>query len=101
MATTNSNTVSAVQARKQLGELLDKAYYRNESFVVERAGEAKAAIVPIREYKQMQRRKAKAKKRFFAMTDAIRKQTSKHSPEVMQAAIDEAIRATRTEKKPA
>ena len=62
MATPSTNTVSAVQARKQFGELLDKAFYRNESFVVERSGEPRAVIVPLQEYSEMKRMKQEAKK---------------------------------------
>ena len=97
-AKTPENTISAVKARQQFGELLDKADYRGESFVIKRAGKLKAAIVPIREYQQMKQSKAKAKKRFFAMTDTVLKRTSKYPPKQVQAAIDEAVKATRRGK---
>ena len=95
----SQNTITAVQARKQFGQLLDKAYYRRESFVVARAGEPRAVIVPLPEYADMQRRKQEAKERFFAMTDELRTRFAKEDPKKVQQAIDEAIRAVRLENK--
>jgi prevent-host-death family protein len=93
-----SQSITAQEARRRLGELLDKAYYRRESFVVERAGEPKAALVPMAEYNEMLRLKQEARERFFALVDEIQKRTSAYDPEAVQAAIDEAIEATRREK---
>lgn len=39
-------TVSALEARKNLGEILDRAYYKGEETVVERKGKVIAKIVP-------------------------------------------------------
>lgn len=43
--------VSALKARKNLGELLDKAYYKGDSFIIERAGKELAAIISLKDYK--------------------------------------------------
>lgn len=37
------NTINAVKARKRFGELLDKADYREECFLVKRSGKLKAS----------------------------------------------------------
>ena len=42
-----SNTVSAIEARRNLGEILDRAYYKGEETVVERKGKVIARIVPV------------------------------------------------------
>jgi len=43
--------VSALKARKNLGELLDKAYYQGNTFIIERAGKEIAAIISLEDYK--------------------------------------------------
>ena len=93
-----STYIPAIEARKRFGELLDKTFYRGESFIVERAGEPKAAIVPVREYEELQRRKKIARERFWEMTETLRKRTSQYDPKEIQAAIDEAIEAVRHSK---
>lgn len=86
-----------MELRNQPGTLLDRVFYRGESFVVEKAGEARAVIVPIREYKDMVRRKQAARERFWEMTQELRKRLEPYEPEEIQAAIDEAIEAVRRE----
>ena len=49
-----TETVSALKARKNLGELLDKAHYQSDSFIIERAGKEIAAIVPLEDYKKLE-----------------------------------------------
>jgi len=83
-------TISAQDARRKFGELLDKADYRNESFVIERSGQAKAAIVPMAEYNEMLRMKSESKKRLFAIIDEVQKRTSEHSRDEIKAAVYEA-----------
>jgi len=39
--------LSAVEARKKLGEVLDGVYYRGDEVVIERAGKPLAVVVPI------------------------------------------------------
>ena len=40
-------TVTALQARHNLGELLEGAFHRGDQFVIERAGKPMAAVVPL------------------------------------------------------
>ena len=91
---TVSRTVSAQEARRKFGELLDKAFYRRESFVVERAGEPKAVIVPMSEYNEMQRLREEARKRLFARIDQTQAQLAARDPDAFEAIIQEAIDAT-------
>lgn len=97
MAIQLSNTVSAVQARKQFGKLLDKAFYRNESFIVERSGEPRAVIVPLQAYQEMKRKKQEAKARLFSMIDEISARNKDVDSEEIQVAIDEAVAEVRAE----
>ena len=50
-------TVSALAARKSLGELLESVYYRGDEVVVERAGKPMAVIIPVHQYERLERQK--------------------------------------------
>jgi prevent-host-death family protein len=97
LATTPS--ISMMDLRSQPGTFLDRVFYRNESIVIERAGEPKAVLIPLREYQDLQRRKQEARERFWEMTQEIRKNVAQYDPAEIQAAIDEAISAVRKENR--
>lgn len=46
-----ATVVSAMEMRRELGDKLERAYHRNERFIVERKGKPMAALVGIEEYK--------------------------------------------------
>ena len=48
-------TVSALEARRKLGELLESVYYRGDEVVIERAGKVMAVIVPAGRYEAIER----------------------------------------------
>ena len=47
-------TISAYDARRRFGQLLEETFYQKDHFVVERSGRPMAAIVPIDEYHKWQ-----------------------------------------------
>jgi prevent-host-death family protein len=47
--------ISAVEARKRLGEVLESVYYRGDEVVIERAGKAMAVVIPAERYEAMER----------------------------------------------
>ncbi|MBZ0097701.1 MAG: type II toxin-antitoxin system Phd/YefM family antitoxin [Taibaiella sp.] len=96
----NQNTIDMMDLRSQPGTVIDNVFYRNTSFVIKRSGKARAVIVPLREYEDMQRRRKEAKERFFAMTEELQARFAKEDPKKVQQMIDEAIEAIRREKKP-
>jgi prevent-host-death family protein len=52
-------TINALKARQQLGTLLEEVFYRDEQFIIERAGRPMAAVVPVwqlEEWQQLQDR---------------------------------------------
>lgn len=53
--------IGAFEARRQFGQILKEVEMKRESFVVERHGEAVAAVVPIAVYDQWK----KGRKEFF------------------------------------
>ena len=95
MTTSNSLagtiSISAMELRSNPGTILDRVDYKKESFIVERAGKAKAVLIPMSEYEEVQRIKKDAKSKLLSMAKKIQKQTSKYDPKKIQAAIDEAV----------
>jgi hypothetical protein len=85
------NLVSAVQARKQFGELLDEAFYLNKSFVVERSGEPRAALVPLQVYSELKQLKKQARLRFMKTTKTMRKAFSSLEQKEQKKLVKEAL----------
>jgi prevent-host-death family protein len=83
--------VTAIKARKNLGELLEEVYYRGDQYVIERAGKPMAAIVPLWQLEAwLQRQEA-----FFDMVDEVHQRAPDAAPEIIEQDIQEAIRAAR------
>jgi prevent-host-death family protein len=49
--------IAAFEARRSFGKLIQDVLVRGDQFVIERHGEAVAAVVPIDVYRQWQRRR--------------------------------------------
>jgi prevent-host-death family protein len=47
--------LSAVEARKRLGEVLEGVFYRNDEVVIERAGKPMAVVIPTWLYANIER----------------------------------------------
>jgi prevent-host-death family protein len=47
-------TVSAMEARRRLGELLESVYYRGDEVVIERAGKVMGVVIPASRYEAIQ-----------------------------------------------
>lgn len=92
-------SVSAMDFRKEPGRFLDRVSYRGESFLIERAGEPKAVLVPIRDYQAMKRLKETAKDRFFSMTKELRQSFKNVDSKEIEVEIEKAIGETRKTKK--
>lgn len=90
-----ANSVTTIELRNKLGEVLDRTFYRHETFVIERKGRRLAAIVPMEQYEQMQMRE----NRFDKNLARIRERFADLSPEEVEKMVDEAVRAVRREKR--
>lgn len=84
-------TVNALKARKNLGQLLEEVYYKGDQYVIERAGRAMAAVVPVWQLKEWQDRRA----RFFGMVDELRSKGKKRKPSTVERDVADAVRAVR------
>jgi prevent-host-death family protein len=47
--------VSAVEARKRLGEILEGVHYRGDEVIIERAGKPMAVVIPAERYEAMEK----------------------------------------------
>jgi prevent-host-death family protein len=85
-------TVNALKARQNLGQLLEEVYYKGDQYVIERAGKPMAAVVPLWQLEEWQKRRAQ----FFAAVEEVQQQNQQVKPEIIEQEVREAIRAVRT-----
>jgi prevent-host-death family protein len=89
--------LSAVEARKRLGEVLDGVYYRGDEVVIERAGKPLAVVVPVKLYEQQQKRRQEAWDRLLEITDRVAERNKDVPIEVIEAEVDEAVQWARAQ----
>ncbi len=88
-------TVSAVQARQRLGELLEGVYYRGDEVVIERAGKVMAVVVPEARYKQIDA----SRQRLLELIEQAQARNRDVPYEDIQREVDEAIHEVREERR--
>ena len=86
-----TKTVNALKARKNLGQLLEEVYYKGDQYVIERAGRPMAAVVPIWQLEEWQKRR----QRFFGMVGELWEKNKPVRPDVIEQEVEEAARAAR------
>lgn len=91
-----TSTINAMDLRRESGTLLDRADYRSESFVIERAGKPKAVLVPYSEFEQFQRIRQEATERYFASVDKMREAFSDIHEQEIDTLVEEAVQAVRS-----
>ena len=84
-------TISAMRARASLGRMLEEVYYRGDQFIIERAGKAMAALVPIEQFEKLR----KAREEFFALVDEIHEANKGIPADVIERDVAAAVRAAR------
>lgn len=84
--------VSAVDARKRLGALLDTVLRTGAEYVIERAGKPAAVIIPIQVYEKLTKDRDDA----FTRVEALRKRLSQNATgKDLEEAIDESSESVR------
>lgn len=83
--------VNALNARKRLGQLLEEVYYKGDQYVIERAGRAMAAVVPVWQLEERQKRR----ERLFGMVEEARRRNKGVKPEVIEREVARAVQAVR------
>ena len=86
--------VSAVEARKRLGELLEGVYYRGDEVVIERAGKPMAVVIPAERYESMER----SRERLFELIEKAQERNRGVPYEVIEREIELAIREVREQR---
>ena len=86
--------VSAMEARRRLGELLEGVFYRGDEVVIERAGKAMGVVIPEGRYAQIER----SREEFFAMVEENWEHNKDVPSEEIERAIEEAVREVREER---
>ena len=87
-------TISAIKARQNLGQVMNEVALKEDEYIVERAGKPLVAIIPIEQYQRMKA----GREAFFSMADEIQKEAGKSGSKVIDAEIEEAVRAYRKGK---
>lgn len=83
--------VTALNARKKLGQLLEEVYYRGDQYVIERGGRPMAAVVPVWQLEERQKRR----ERLFGMVEEAWQRNKRVKPEVIEREVKKAIEAVR------
>ena len=83
--------VNALKARRELGRLLEEVFYKGDQYVIERAGRPMAAVVPVWQMEEREKRR----ERFFGMVEEVWQRTKRLKPEVVEREVKQAIQAVR------
>ncbi|MCF8083185.1 MAG: type II toxin-antitoxin system Phd/YefM family antitoxin [Deltaproteobacteria bacterium] len=83
--------VTAIEARKILGTIMNAVSFGNDQYIVERKGVPMVAIIPVKKLEQMD----KARRRFFKNMSKISDAFAGEDPDKLDAIIDEATQATK------
>ena len=86
-------TVNALKARQNLGQLLEEVYYNGNQYVIERAGRPMAAVVPVWQIEEWEKRR----ERFFSMVEDVWRKNTRAKPEAVEREVAAAVRAVRKE----
>lgn len=88
-------TMTAVDARKRFGELLESVYHGDDEVVIERAGKPMAVVVPVAVYESWDRKRT----RFWDAIKAVHERNKDVPPEVIEQEVAEAVREVRAERR--
>lgn len=88
-------TIGAFEARRSLGKLIEEAYYKKDSFIIERSGRPMAVIVSIEDYQKWQRL---AKERVFAMIEPVQKRNAKAPTAEVERDVRDALKSLKQEQ---
>lgn len=90
-------TIGAFEARRSLGKLIEEAFYKKDSFIIERSGRPMAVLVSIDNYQLWQR---VAKDQVFTMTGAVQKRNAKVPSAELERDIRDALKTLRQDARP-
>ena len=83
--------ISAVEARKRLGEILESVYYRGDEVVIERAGKPMAVVIPAERYDALE----KSRDRVFELIEKNWERNKGVPYEEIERDVQQAVKETR------
>ena len=89
-------TIGAFEARRSLGKLIEEAFYKKDSFIIERSGRAMAVLVSIEDY---QRWRQLAQDQVFAMIETAQKRNAKVSAAELDRDVREAVKTLKQKQR--
>lgn len=84
-------TISPLDLRDKLGQILEESYYRGDQFIIARRGKPMAALVPISEYQKWLR----DKEEFFRIVEKTWEANKGLDHEQLDSDIEQVIREQR------
>ena len=85
----------ALKARQNLGQVMNEVALRGDEYIVERAGKPLVAIISMDKYRMLEKDRASALEAVSGIWDKMRAE----SPQVIEDAIDKAVKAVRNRKR--
>jgi prevent-host-death family protein len=83
--------ISAMAARQKFGQMLEEAFYRGDTFIIERAGKPMAAVISIEQYHQWQAEREV----FFDQIKKIQERMGDYNVPDLEAEITDAVTAVK------
>jgi prevent-host-death family protein len=83
--------LNALKIRQNLGEILEQVYYKNDQYIIERAGKPMAAVVPVWQLEA----RTKRRDRLFGLVQRAWSANAKVKPGVIEREVETAVRAVR------
>ena len=71
---------------------MEEVYYQGDQFIIERAGKAMAAVVPLWQLEEWQKRRTQ----LFAAVEDVHQRNQKVKPDILERDVQDALRAVRT-----
>ena len=88
-----TRTISTLEARRQLGDILNRVALRHDQYIIERKGQALAAVVPVERLEQMQRAAE------LHLLDVLERQESQLAQAEADTLANEAKHRSRTKRR--
>lgn len=85
-------TISAIKARKNLGELLEEVFYNKDHVLITRRDKAMAVMISIEDYEKFMTQREED----FAVLEEIRNLHPDKSPEQVEQDVTAAIKRVRS-----
>ena len=86
--------ISALKARQNLGQVMNEVALKGDDYIIERAGKALVAVIPIEKYQSLQREIGE----FFESLSKMRANLTREDEKDMDGLIGEAVRSYRKSK---